>query len=108
MKVYGGDFKHSYRLPLGSHVICTPVQLFVYANIRSANHMAATQCIQACRHSQDDLLKFKPSIRMGKKDYLSDFERGMVYSSLEIHASIYISAKLKKVPICTNHCRFEH
>ncbi len=69
--------------------------------------MAATQYIQACKHSQDDLLKFKPSIRMGKKVYLSDFERGMVYGSLEIRASMYISAKLKKVPICTNHCRFQ-
>ncbi|MEQ2299371.1 hypothetical protein AMECASPLE_014440 [Ameca splendens] len=29
--------------------------------------MAATQCIQACRNGQDDLLQFKPGIRMGKK-----------------------------------------
>ncbi len=31
-----------------------------------------------CRCGEDDLLKFKPNIRMGKKGDLSDFERGMV------------------------------
>ncbi len=35
--------------------------------------MAATQCIKASRCDKDDLLKFKPSIRMGKKWDLSDF-----------------------------------
>ncbi len=40
--------------------------------------MAATQCIWASRCGEDNLLKFKPSIRMGKKGDLSDFERGMV------------------------------
>ncbi len=39
--------------------------------------MAATQCIYASRCGEDDLLKFKPSIRMGKKGDLSDFERAM-------------------------------
>ncbi len=34
--------------------------------------MAATRC------GEDDLLKFKPSIRMGMKGDLSDFESGMV------------------------------
>lgn len=29
--------------------------------------MLATQCITACRHGQDNLKKFKRSIRMGKK-----------------------------------------
>ncbi len=29
------------------------------------------------RCGEDDMLKFKPSIRMGKKGDLSDFERGM-------------------------------
>ncbi len=40
--------------------------------------MAASQCIQASRCGEDDLLKFKPSIRMRKKGDLSDFEHGMV------------------------------
>ncbi len=40
--------------------------------------MAETQCIYASRCGEDDLLKFKPSIRTGKKEDLSDFERGMV------------------------------
>ncbi len=40
--------------------------------------MAATQCIKASRRGEDDLLKFKPSIRMGKKWDLSDFKHGRV------------------------------
>ncbi len=40
--------------------------------------MAATQCIYASRGGKDDLLKFKPIIRMGKKGDLIDFECGMV------------------------------
>lgn len=36
--------------------------------------MPATPCIQAC--GEDDLLRFKGSIEMGKKGDLSDFERG--------------------------------
>ncbi len=40
--------------------------------------MAAAQCIYASRCGEEDLLKFKPSIRRGKKGDLSDFERGMV------------------------------
>lgn len=35
--------------------------------------MAAIQC----RHSQDNLLKFKLSIRTGMKGDLGDFERGV-------------------------------
>lgn len=50
--------------------------------------MAATQCIKACRHGQEDLLKFKPSIRMGKNDDLSDFERGMVVDARQVGPSI--------------------
>ncbi len=40
--------------------------------------MTATQCIQVSRCGEDDLLKFKLSIRTGKKGDLSDFEHGMV------------------------------
>ena len=47
-----------------------------------------TQCIQACRHGQDDLLKFKLSIRMGKKGELSDFECGMVVGARRAGLSI--------------------
>lgn len=39
--------------------------------------MAATQC-RTCRHGQDDLMKFKPSIGLGKNDDISNFECGMV------------------------------
>lgn len=52
----------------------TPVLLPVRANFLSANHLGATQCNKACRHGQEDLLQFKPNIRMGKKEDLSDFE----------------------------------
>ncbi len=42
--------------------------------------MAATQCKHlVC--GEDDLQKFKPSIRMGKKEDLNDFERGMVVAA---------------------------
>ncbi len=37
---------------------------------------------------EDDLLKFKPSIRMGKKEYLSDFEHGMVVGARRAVLSI--------------------
>lgn len=50
---------------------CLPVQLHVNANIKLSNHMAATQCIQASRHGQDDLLKFKLSNRIVKKGDLT-------------------------------------
>ncbi len=48
--------------------------------------MAATQCISASRCGKDDLLKFKPSIRTGKKGDLS--ERGMVVGARRADLSI--------------------
>ncbi len=56
--------------------------------------MAATQCISASRCGEDDLLKFKPSIRMGKKWDLSDFERGMVVGARRAGLSISKTADL--------------
>ncbi len=50
--------------------------------------MAAIQCIKASRCGEDDLLKFKPSVRMGKKGDLSDFERGMVVGARRTGLSI--------------------
>ncbi len=50
--------------------------------------MAATQCIKASRCGEDNVLKFKPSIRMGKKGDLSDFERGMVVGARRAGLSI--------------------
>ncbi len=44
--------------------------------------MAATRC------GEDNLLKFKPSIRMGKKGDLSDFEHGMVVGTRRAGLSI--------------------
>ncbi len=52
--------------------------------------MAATQCMWASRCDEDDFLKFKPSIRMGKKGDLSDFERGMVVCARRAGLSIWI------------------
>ncbi len=46
------------------------------------------------RCGEDDLLKFKPSIRMGKKGDLSDFERGMVVGARRAGRSISKTADL--------------
>ncbi len=56
--------------------------------------MAATQCILVSRCGENDLLKFKPSIRMGKKEDLSDFERGMVIGARRAGLSISKTADL--------------
>ncbi len=56
--------------------------------------MAATQCISASSCGEDDLLKFKPSIRMEKKGDLSDFERGMVVGARRAGLSISKTADL--------------
>ncbi len=56
--------------------------------------MTATQCIQASRCGEDDLLKFKPSVRTGKKGDLSDFERGMVVGVRRTGLSISQTADL--------------
>ena len=55
-----------------------PAHQLVTANIESANHVAATKCIQTCRRDQEVELSFRPIVRMGKKCDLSDFDRGMV------------------------------
>ncbi len=56
--------------------------------------MAATQCIWASRCGEDDLLKFKPSIRTGKKGVLSDFECGVVVGARRAGLSISQTADL--------------
>ncbi len=56
--------------------------------------MAATQCIYASRCGEDDLLKFKLNIRMGKKVDLSDFERGIVVGARRAGMSISKTADL--------------
>ncbi len=45
-------------------------------------------------HGEDDFLKFKPSIRTGKKGDLSDFERGMVIGARRAGLSISKTADL--------------
>ncbi len=50
--------------------------------------MAATQCILVSRCGEDGLLKFKPSIRMGKKGDLNNFECGMVVGPRRADLSI--------------------
>lgn len=50
--------------------------------------MAATQCVYACTHGQDDLLKFKPSIRMRRKSDLSDLIHGMLVDARQAGLSV--------------------
>lgn len=45
-----------------------------YNDLLSQSHVA----VPACRHGRIDLLKIKLSIRIGKKDDLSDFKCGML------------------------------
>ncbi len=45
-------------------------------------------------HGEDDLLKFKPSIRKGEKGDLSDFESGMVVGARRAGLSISETADL--------------
>ncbi len=47
-----------------------------------------------CRRGEDDFLKFKLSIRMGKKWDLSDFERGMAVGARQTGLSILKTADL--------------
>ena len=56
--------------------------------------MAATQCIKACRPGQDNLFKFKPSNRMGKKGGLSDFDHVNVDGARRACLSISETADL--------------
>ncbi len=56
--------------------------------------MAATQCIWASRCGEDDLLKFKPSIRTGKNVDLINFVRGMVVGARWAGLSISKTADL--------------
>ncbi len=56
--------------------------------------MAATRYISASICGEDDLLKFKPSIRMGKEGDLSDFECGMVVGAKRADMSISKTADL--------------
>ncbi len=56
--------------------------------------MAETQCIESSRCGEDDLLKFKPSVRTGKKEDLNDFERGMVVGARRTGLSISQTADL--------------
>ena len=55
-----------------------PVHQHVDANIESANHVAATKCMKACRHGQEVQLPFRPNVRMEKECDLRDFDRGLI------------------------------
>jgi len=51
--------------------------LFKSTLMQISNQPVSWQCIFKHKHGQDDLLKFKLSIRMGEKGDLNDFGRGM-------------------------------
>jgi len=78
------------------HFIRSPVQLLVNTNIESANHIADTQC--RCKHGQDDLLKFKLSIRWFKWVVRVSFQRLLIYWDFQTQRMIRkkeISSKLQ-------------
>lgn len=50
------------KIRLAAALLGTPGQLIANAKIYSANHMAASQCYQACGDGQGEVLN--PSIRM--------------------------------------------
>lgn len=56
--------------------------------------MTATFCIYACRHGQDNILKFKPSIRLERKGDLSEYKRGMVVCARQAALSVSETAAL--------------
>ena len=61
-----------------STLLGRPVHQLVNANISSANCVAATKCIKACRHSQEVQLFFRPNLGIGNTFDLSDFDSGMI------------------------------
>ena len=63
--------------------------------IHVSNQPITWQQLDAFRHvDMVDLLKFKPSIRMGKKGDLSDFEHGMVVGAKRAGPSISETADI--------------
>ncbi len=61
-----------------------------------ANQLITWQKLNAFKHrcGEDDMQKFKPSIRIGKKGDLSDFERGMVVGARRAGLSFSKTADL--------------
>lgn len=58
------------------------LHLFNSSFTQISNHPITWQQPSACRHGQDELLKFKASISMMKKGDLRDFKHGTVYREL--------------------------
>lgn len=67
-------------------------QQFIWSLTQISNQ--TSQCLQACRRGQDDLLKTKRSIRMWKKGNLSDFERGVIADAKQAGLRISKTADL--------------
>ena len=65
-----------------------PVYQLLNANIQSANHMAASKCIKACRCGQEVQLFFRSNVRIGKKCEASDFDCGMIVGARQGGLSI--------------------
>ncbi len=63
------------------------IYIYIYIYIYTHTHSTAT-LLGTPVGGEDDLLKFKQSIRMGKKGDLSDFERGMVVGARRAGVSI--------------------
>lgn len=71
-------------------VLGRPVQLLIHKTIYSVT----IHCIEACRHGQENQLKFKLSVTRGKKGGLSDFKGSVVAGDRQIGLSVSETADL--------------
>ena len=71
-------YKDNYMTLSNSDSLIAYCSVFQPLLTQTADQPIAWPQLSAFRAGQDNLLKFKPSIRMGKKGDLSDFERGML------------------------------
>lgn len=76
----------SYQYAFTGHFLLVYLHICQFTEI--AEQLATNQCLQTCRRGQGSLLKFKFSIKMEKKEDLSDFEHDKVVGAIRAELSI--------------------